>query len=197
MENEGPRPRPRRPSKKCCRVTKIASWPPSRLSGPQSAVGVANICFGAFGAILGAFWAVLGASWEPLGLYFWPPWGCSRPSWGRLGPIMVRPRNLCVCALSTFQEPPEEGWRQGRLRHHMRKNNNLHRKSLTLYNDTRRNPFHSAGMFRSQSQSEAPKKEDQPRYKPKPQPPSRRNSKAPPRTVQDTTPGPQRLISAE
>ena len=102
----------------------------------------------------------------PLGLYFWPPWGCSRPSWGRLGPIMVRPRNLCVCALSTFQEPPEEGWRQGRLRHHMRKNNNLHRKSLTLYNDTRRNPFHSAGMFRSQSQSEAPKKEDQPRYKP-------------------------------
>ena len=179
MENEGPRPRPRRPSKKCCRVTKIASWPPSRLSGPQSAVGVANICFGAFGAILGAFWAVLGASWEPLGLYFWPPWGCSRPSWGRLGPIMVRPRNLCVCALSTFQEPPEEGWRQGRLRHHMRKNNNLHRKCFTLYNDTRRNPFHS------------------PRYKPKPQPPSRRNSKAPPRTVQDTTPGPQRLISAE
>ena len=133
MENAGPRPRP---PKKLRRGQQIASWLPRRLSGPhRSAVWVANICFG---GVLGPSWWPLGPSWEPLGSLLgglegllgclwgllgrlgsllgcrWPPWSRSGASWGHLGPIFV---HLYVGASSTSQEPPEGGWRQGRLRH--------------------------------------------------------------------------------
>ena len=100
-----PRPLPPEPSPTPSRRSPGPSGPSWEPSGP-------------LGSLLGASWAVVGASWAVLGA-FWAVWGHLGAV---LDPIVAYPgssfkQNTYVGAFITSQEPPDGGWRQGRLRH--------------------------------------------------------------------------------